>query len=201
EMSPLWELFLKAVDIDPASVLGLEGEALAKFRAKLTTSTMHVGERTYPLSDLPLFAKQINNQSTRFIFKYPTIPFHAIKRSVFYNAAMEDGIGKSPEQQAMLKRYLMYGPKPRTSRGLSPDRRLAIGSLMHQYANIKQYQITPQEITEFYEKNKSKFNPELNDDELHTEIIRHLQRQRARGSRAKLLKELTKKATIEKFHN
>ncbi len=201
EMSPLWELFLKAMDIDPAGVLELEGEALAEFRAKLTTSTMRVGERTYPLTDLPLFANQINRQSTRFIFKYPAIPFQAIKHSVFYNAAMEDGIGESPEQQAMLEHYLIYGPKPRTSRGLSPDRRLAIGSLIHQYANIKQYQVTPQEIMEFYEKNKSKFNPELDNDELHTEIIRHLQRQRARSSRDKLLQELTEKATIEKFHN
>ena len=201
EMAPLWELFLKAADIDPAGVLELEGEALAEFRAKLAKSTMRVGERTYPLSDLPLFAKQINRQSTRFIFKYPIIPFQAIKRCVFYNAAMEDGIGESPEQQAMLEHYLTYGPKPRTSRGLSPDRRLAIGTLMHQNANIKQYQITPQEITEFYEKNKSKFNPDLDDDELRQEIVRHLQRQRARGSRAKLLKELTEKATIEIFHN
>ncbi|HCN08747.1 MAG TPA: hypothetical protein DIT01_12500 [Lentisphaeria bacterium] len=162
---------------------------------------MRVGERTYPLSDLTQFAVLINRQSTRFIFKYPIIPFQAIKRSVFYNAAMEDGIGESPEQQAMLEHYLTYGPKPRTSRGLSPDRRLAIGTLMHQNANIKQYQITLQEITEFYEKNKAKFNPDLDDDELRQKIVRHLQRQRARGSRAKLLKELTKKSTIEIFHN
>ena len=201
EMAPLWELFLKAADIDPAGVLELEGEALAEFRTKLAKSTMRVGERTYPLSDLTQFAVLINRQSTRFIFKYPIIPFQAIKRSVFYNAAMEDGIGESPEQQAMLEHYLTYGPKPRTSRGLSPDRRLAIGTLMHQNANIKQYQITLQEITEFYEKNKAKFNPDLDDDELRQKIVRHLQRQRARGSRAKLLKELTKKSTIEIFHN
>ena len=201
EMSPLWELFLKAADIDPAGVLGLEGEALAEFREKLATSTMRVGERAYPLSDLPPFAMVINRQSTKFIFKYPIIPFQAIKHSVFYNAAMEDGIGKSPEQRAMLEHYLTYGPKARTSRGLSPDRRLAIGSLLHQYTTIKQYQITPREITEFYEKNKSKLNLDLNDDELHAEIIKYLKRQRARGSRAELLKELTKKATIEKFHN
>lgn len=201
EMAPLWELLLKAADIDPAGVLELEGEALAEFRTKLATSTMRVGERTYPLSDLPQFATLINRQSTRSIFTYPIIPFQVIKLCVFYNAAMEDGIGESPEQQAMLEHYLTYGPKPRISRGLSPDRRLAIGTLRHQYADIKQYQITPQEITEFYEKNKSKFNPDLDDDELRQEIIRHLRRQRARGSRAQLLKELTEKATIEIFHN
>jgi len=201
EMAPLWELLLKAADIDPAGVLELEGEALAEFRTKLATSTMRVGERTYPLSDLPQFATLINRQSTRSIFTYPIIPFQVIKLCVFYNAAMEDGIGESPEQQAMLEHYLTYGPKPRISRGLSPDRRLAIGTLRHQYADIKQYQITPQEITEFYEKNKSKFNPDLDDDELRQELISHLQQQRARGSRAQLLKELTEKATIEIFHN
>ena len=201
EMAPLWELLLKAADIDPAGVLELEGEALAEFRTKLATSTMRVGERTYPLSDLPQFAALINRQSTRSIFTYPIIPFQVIKLCVFYNAAMEDGIGESPEQQAMLEHYLTYGPKPRISRGLSPDRRLAIGTLRHQYADIKQYQITPQEITEFYEKNKSKFNPGLDDDELRQKIISHLQQQRARGSRAQLLKELTEKATIEIFHN
>jgi len=201
EMAPLWELFLKAADIDPAGVLELEGEALAEFRTKLAASTMRVGERTYPLPDLPQFAAMVNRQSTRFIFKYPVIPFQAIKRSVFYNAAMEDGIGESPEQQAMLEHYLTHGPKTRTARGLSPDRRLAIGALIHQYSDIKQYQITPQEITEFYEKNKSKLNPGLNDDELRQEIVRHLQRQKAQGSRAKLLKELTQKANIEIFHN
>jgi len=201
EMAPLWELFLKAADIDPAAVLELEGEALAKFRAKLATSTMRVGERTYPLTDLPPFPALINTQPTKFIFKYPTIPFHAIKRSVFYNAAMEDGIAESPEQQAMLEHYLKYGPKPRTARGLSPDRRLVIGTLLQQYTDMKQYQITPQEITEFYEKNKSKFNPDLDDDELRQEIVGHLQQQRARAARAKLLEELTEKATIEIFHN
>jgi hypothetical protein len=201
EMAPLWELLLKAADIDPAGVLELEGEALAEFRTKLATSTMRVGERTYPLSDLPQFATLINRQSTRSIFTYPIIPFQVIKLCVFYNAAMEDGIGESPEQQARLEHYLTYGPKPRISRGLSPDRRLAIGTLRHQDADIKQYQITPQAITEFYEKNKSKFNPDLDDDELRQEIIRHLRRQRARGSRAQLLKELTEKATIEIFHN
>jgi len=201
EMAPLWELFLKAADIDPAGVLELEGEALAEFRTKLATSTMRVGERTYPLSDLPQFAAMINRRPTGFIFKYPIIPFQAINRSVFYNAAMEDGIGESPEQQAMIEHYLTYGPKARTARGLSPDRRLAIGTLMHQYTDIKQYQITPQEITNFYEKNKSKFKPDLDDDELRQEIVGHLQRKKVRGSRAKLLKELTEKATIEIFHN
>ena len=201
EMAPLWELLLKAADIDPAGVLELEGEALAEFRTKLATSTMRVGERTYPLSDLPQFATLINRQSTRSIFTYPIIPFQVIKLCVFYNAAMEDGIGESPEQQARLEHYLTYGPKPRISRGLSPDRRLAIGTLRHQDADIKQYQITPQAITEFYEKNKSKFNPDLDDDELRQELISHLQQQRARGSRAQLLKELTEKATIEIFHN
>ena len=201
EMAPLWELFLKAADIDPAGVLELEGEALTEFRAKLAASTMRVGERTYPLPDLPQFAAVINRPSTRFIFKYPIIPFQAIKSSVFYNAAMEDGIGESPEQQAILEHYLAYGPKPGTARGLSPDRRVAIGTLMQQYTDLKRYQITPQEITDFYEQNKSKFDPELNDDELRQEIVVYLQRQRARGARDRLLEELTEKATIEIFHN